>query len=230
MPQTTAPSGNTVELAMNQPETNEPTVYLIDDDVDACNLLGKLLASESYRVETFYSAEEFLSRYAHDPLAHRCLVTDLRMPIMDGMALQSRLLAQNIRIPIIFLTGHGDVDYAVEAMKRGAIDFLQKPVDTEKLRQVIRQALEGSSKASEQALRRQELDSRISLLTAREREVLELLAEGNSTKQIAAQLSINPKTVFVHRARVLEKMGVDSLVALSQMMIHGRNGASPSSS
>lgn len=204
---------------------SEATVYLIDDDADACTLLAKLLANEGYRIETFFSAEDFLSRYTHNPAAPQCLVTDLRMPIIDGLALQSRLLAQDIRIPVIFLTGHGDVDFAVEAMKRGAVDFLQKPVDAEKLRTVIRQALEGASKASEQELRRQALYSRISLLTAREREVLELLAEGNSTKQIAAQLTINPKTVFVHRARVLEKMGADSLVALSQMMADAKNGS-----
>ncbi len=201
------------------------SVYLIDDDADACTLLGKLLENEGYRVETFFSAEEFLGKYTHDPLAPRCLVTDLRMPIMDGMELQERLLEQNVRMPVIFLTGHGDVDFAVQAMKRGAVDFLQKPVDGEKLRQSIRQALDSSHRTSELEGRRQEVFGRVALLTAREKEVLDLLAEGNSTKQIASQLSINPKTVFVHRARVLEKMGVDSLVALSQMMAQTKDGS-----
>jgi two-component system response regulator FixJ len=203
----------------------EATVYLIDDDADACTLLARLLANEAYRVETFFSAEDFLARFTHDPLAHQCLVTDLRMPIIDGLALQARLQANGVNMPVIFLTGHGDVDFAVEAMKRGAVDFLQKPVDAEKLRAVIRNALDHAGKASEEEVRRQALFSRISLLTAREREVLDLLAEGNSTKQIAAQLSINPKTVFVHRARVMEKMGADSLVALSQMMGSTKTGA-----
>lgn len=204
---------------------SEATVYLIDDDADACLLLSKLLVGEPYQVETFHSAEEFLLKYTHDPLSPRCLVTDLRMPIMDGLALQTRLIEHNIKMPVIFLTGHGDVDFAVEAMKKGAVDFLQKPVDGAKLREVIRAALAGASKQSEQEGRRKELFGRIALLTAREREVLYLLADGNSTKQIASQLSINPKTVFVHRARVLEKMGVDSLVALSQMMAHTKDEA-----
>lgn len=200
------------------------TVYLIDDDVDACTLLGRVLANEGYNVETFFSAEEFLLKYSHDPLAPRCLVTDLRMPIVDGLELQERLVSQNVRMPVIFLTGHGDVDFAVQAMKRGAVDFLQKPVDGEKLRESIRQALDSAHRSSELEGRRQEVFGRVALLTAREKEVLDLLAEGNSTKQIAAQLNINPKTVFVHRARVLEKMGVDSLVALSQMMAQTKEG------
>lgn len=202
---------------MNDSPSLTPIVYLVEDDASSLHLLQTFLAAERYRTVSYTSAVKFLEEFKDDPGQVRCLVTDLVMPQIDGLALQQKLVERNVRMPVIFVTGQGQVAQAVEAMKLGAVDFLEKPLDVAKLRDVVRRAIDRDLSARDTQISDAAVTQRMQLLTRREREVMDLLVEARSTKEIASHLGINLKTVFVHRARVMEKMGVESLVELSQL-------------
>ena len=182
-------------------------VYIVDDDASVRTGLARLLRSAGYAVETFASAAAFLDREHRAAVA--CLVLDVRMPGVDGLALQAELSARDAGLPIIFLTGHGDIPMSVAAMKQGARDFLTKPVDEVVLLDAVRQALQTHRASLSERLAATAVQERLASLTPREREVLSWVIGGALNKQIAAQLGIAEKTVKIHRGRVMEKMEAD---------------------
>jgi len=195
----------------------EPTVFVVDDDEAVRNSLGMLLKSLGMPAITHRSAEEFLARY--DPDQSGCIVLDVRMPGMSGPELQEELNRRGAIIPVIFITGHGDVPMAVEAMQHGAIDFLQKPFSDKDLTDRIQRAM--SADRSNRALlgEKDQIRARIAMLTPRERQVLELVTLGKSSKVIAWELGVSQRTVEIHRAHVTEKMGATSIAHLVRMTI-----------
>ena len=197
-----------------------PTVYLVDDDVSVLRGLGRLLAAAGMKVAAFDSPREFLGRL--DPAAAGCLVLDVAMPGLNGLELQQALAAKGSVLPIVFLTGRGDIPISVEAMKRGAADFLTKPVDDEELLAAIRNAFEKNRASRTAREERAQIEERLARLTAREREVLERVVTGRLNKQIAAELGTVEKTIKVHRAHVMQKMGVRTLAEL--VRLSGRAG------
>ncbi|HWZ49124.1 MAG TPA: response regulator [Herbaspirillum sp.] len=193
----------------------KPRVFLVDDQADVLKALSRLLCSAEFEVMTFESAQDFLDSGNADALG--CLVLDLSMPGITGLALQKILTLRASVLPIVFLTGYGDIDIGVAAMKLGAVDFLTKPVDGDKLIAAVRTAIEKNRQAN---LRRAELDDihqRLVSLTAREREVLALVVDGKLNKQAADALGTVEKTIKVHRARVMKKMKVKSLAELVRL-------------
>ncbi|MET0502700.1 MAG: response regulator transcription factor [Candidatus Binatia bacterium] len=205
------------------------TVFLIDDDASVRRALARLIKSAGYQVETFASAREFLDSGCHSE-APACLVLDVRMPGLSGIDLQRELKTTNLVLPIIFITGHGDIPMTVNAMKAGAVDFLPKPVRDTTLLPAIEQAL---ARARRECVERNELEdiqSRLDTLTSREREVMALVARGWLNKQIAFELGTVEKTIKVHRARVMGKMRVASLAELVRVAeksgIRGASGSS----
>jgi two-component system, LuxR family, response regulator FixJ len=194
----------------------EPTVFVVDDDAPIRAGLQFLLESVGLRVETFESAEAFLAGY--DPARPGCLILDVRMHGMDGLTLQNRLAASRIEIPIIIVTGHGDVSIAVRAMKSGAIDCLEKPVDDRVLLERIRDALARDDHRRRQRATELETEQRLASLTPRERQVLDLVLAGKPNKQIAAHLDVTTKTVEAHRHKMMQKMGAANLTTLVRVM------------
>jgi two-component system, LuxR family, response regulator FixJ len=184
-------------------------ILIVDDDADVRDSLRALLESASFQVRDFDSAKAVLADTALDQGA--CLIADVRMPDMDGLALQEELVNRRIALPVIIVTGHGDVPLAVRAMKAGAVDFIEKPFDDELLLESIRRALALGKESRGQASLAQTAASRIALLTDRERQVLERLIAGQQNKAIAYELDISPRTVEIHRAHVMEKMQAKSL-------------------
>lgn len=195
--------------------TAEPTVYVIDDDPAVRRFLEGLIASVGLNVETHASAQEFLD--AFDPGVPGCMLLDIRMPGMSGLELQRELAERSIPLPVIVLTGHGDVRVAVHAMKAGAVDFIEKPFNNELLLDRIQTAVAASVDAHGARARRDEVASRIELLTPRECQVLDLVVAGETNKGVARRLGIGEKTVEVHRARVMKKMRAKSLADLVKM-------------
>lgn len=191
------------------------TVFLVDDDPMVCEALTVLLESEHFKVEAFRSATEFLEAY--HPVNLGCVILDVSMPEMDGLALQSALVERGVRLPIIFLTGAGDVPEAVQAMKAGAVDFLKKPVSGEELLRCVNLALVEDAKRLLEDERRSSLMERVNRLTPREKEVMTLLATGMSNKEIGLKLNISHRTVEVHRSRIMEKMKAESFPKLIDM-------------
>jgi len=198
----------------HRPADTEQLVYIVDDDEALRDSLIWLLESTGLKALAFSSAESFLAAWHRE--MRGCLVLDIRMPGMSGLEMQERLLALHSALPMIFITGHGNVPMAVSALKKGAVDFIEKPFNDQDMASLIRKVLAAEQRQFEQ--RRQEADAqrRIDQLTPREREVLELIVAGRLNKQIADDLGISIKTVEVHRARVMEKMGVNSLAELVQ--------------
>ncbi|MGC1953064.1 MAG: response regulator transcription factor [Gammaproteobacteria bacterium] len=189
-----------------------PTVFVVDDDRAFCQSLRMLLHSAGLRVEDYSSAESFLEAgCAQRP---GCLVLDVRMPGWSGLELQAHLRAKRLRMPIIFITGHGDIPMAVRALKAGAVDFLEKPFDDEALLQCVYHALERDTQRRQGEFSRAQADARLARLTPREKEVMQLVAAGRSNKQIAAELNISHRTVEIYRARVMEKLGAKSICDL----------------
>jgi two-component system, LuxR family, response regulator FixJ len=200
-----------------QPASAEPKVFVVDDDPAVREWLEALLRAAGHSVVSFASAAEFLAAYA--PNVPGCLVLDIRMPEMSGLELQARLKERAATLPVIFITSHGDVPMAVEAMRAGAVDFLLKPFEDQDLLDRVRQAL--ALDAASQA-ERSELDAiraRIKALTPRELEVMRLVVEGKANKIIATDLSLSQRTVEIHRARVMDKMGAGSLAHLVRMVL-----------
>jgi two-component system response regulator FixJ len=195
----------------------EPTVFVVDDDRDLCDSLRWLIESDGLRVETYASAQDFLDAY--DPVRPGVLVLDVRMPGMDGLDLQQHLIGIGHGIPIIILTGHADVPMAVRAVKAGALEFLQKPVNDQILLDCIRKAIRLDTQNRSKKKRKDEILTRMALLTPREREVLNLVVAGKPNKQIAHELSVSEKTVEVHRKRLMKKVQVGSAVELVRVVL-----------
>ena len=191
-------------------------VYVVDDDEAVRDSLGILLESVDLPCQTFASASDFLEK--HDPEQHSCLVADIRMPGMSGLDLQEELNRRSSTIPILFITGHGDVPMAVDAMKSGALDFIQKPFRDQDLLDRIHQALESDEERREDNRELSETRNRIARLTARETEVMHRVVQGQANKVIALDLGVSQRTVEIHRARVMQKMGARSLAELVRMV------------
>jgi FixJ family two-component response regulator len=199
-------------------ENEKLTVFIVDDDLSIRRALKRLFISEGYDTLSFHSAREFLD--AGVSIDHPCcLVLDIKMPDMDGLDLQSELLTQDYSMPIVFITGHGDVPSSVNAMKGGAVDFLLKPVEDEVLLNVVRKALNKDRNMRTDLKERAGIDRRLKSLTPRELEVLRYVISGLLNKQIAYELGIGEKTVKVHRGRVMSKMEVDSVAELTRLSL-----------
>ena len=199
------------------PREPEPIVFVVDDDRAMRDSLRWLLESICLSVRTYATAADFLSD--HDPAQPGCLVLDVRMPGMSGLDLQTELAKRGSELPTIVVTGHAEVAMAVRAVKAGALDFIEKPFSDQLLLDRVRQALEIDRQSREVRVRREDARRRLASLSAREREVLTLVAAGKANKEIAAALGLSPKTVEVHRAHVMSKMAVDSLAELIQVAI-----------
>lgn len=191
------------------------TVFAVDDDPSVRTGLGRLLRSAGFKAEVFATARAFLGAYRPDVTG--CLILDLAMPELDGLELQQQLAERGGALPIIFLTGHGDIPTSVRAMKLGAADFLTKPVDDRALLAAVEQAIHRSNILQQQRREVADIERRLATLTPREREVLEHLLTGKLNKQIAAALGTVEKTIKVHRARVMHKMRAPSLAALVRL-------------
>jgi len=190
-----------------------PTVFVVDDDASVRKGLVRLLKSAGYRSESCASAEEFLHRWERDPTPG-CVLLDIQMSGLDGMQLQQKLQTSTHPIPIIFISGHGDIPMSVKAMKAGAVDFLSKPFREDDLLDAVQQAIRRDRQ--QRALRgeREAAEKRYEALTAREREVMALVVAGLLNKQIASELGASEKTIKIHRGRVMEKMKVQSVADL----------------
>lgn len=192
------------------------TVYLVDDDVRVRASLTRLLSTAGHLVESYASAEDFLTH--HDPAVHGCAVIDVSLPGMGGLDVQQSLLSEHVDRPVIFVTGFGDVPTSVRAMKAGAVDFLTKPVDASVLLAAVAQALDRDLQSRRQVELRHSVEERLASLTPREREVLVHVTDGLLNKQIAALLGTVEKTVKVHRARMMRKMGVRTVADLVRLV------------
>lgn len=205
---------------------HDDTVFVVDDDPDVRDSLASLLTAANFKAETFDSARAFL---ASDSLARPgCLVADVRMPDMDGLELQEELGKRKSKLAVIIITGHGDVPLAVRAMKAGAVDFLEKPFEEERLLSSIRRAFAQGYAMQSQAKVVEAVSRRIAQLTGREREVLSLVVAGRANKEIARALNISPRTVEIHRAHVMEKMEADSLAELVRLTMRVTDIGQPS--
>jgi len=203
--------------------SGEQTVFIVDDDDSVLKAISRLLGAAGYRVSAFNSAHKFLESY--EPSARGCVLLDITMPGLNGIELQEALLAKDCALPIIFLTGCGDVPTSVRAMKHGAIDFLTKPVDDQALVRAVSQALKVEAVDREKQNEIAVLRERLSTLTPREHEVLAHVIAGRLNKQIAGSLGTTEKTVKVHRARVMEKMQANSIAEL--VRLSSRAGVNP---
>lgn len=193
----------------------EPIVFVVDDEPSVRKSLDRLLKAAGYRVETFASASEFLARRREDEIC--CLVLDVQMPDVNGLELQQTLAQSDRPVPIVFITGHGNIPTSVQAMKAGATDFLSKPFDAKDLLAAIDHALEKAGQESGALAAAREAKGRLAHLTPREREVLLHVLAGEMNKQIAAALGASEKTVKTHRGRVMHKMGVQSVADLVRL-------------
>jgi FixJ family two-component response regulator len=205
----------TVRIETEKP-VSFPPVFVVDDDASIRRALTRLIKSAGYQVNTFASARDFLESGCHRE-GLGCLVLDVRMPGLSGLDLQRELQNANLTLPIVFMTGHGDIPMSVRAMKGGAVDFLPKPVKDKDLLRAIEQALARAARERTERAELEEIQSRVQTLTPREREVLEHMVSGQLNKQIAFDLGTVEKTIKVHRARVMQKMGVDSVAKLVRL-------------
>lgn len=199
----------------------EKLVYLVDDDEAVRDSLRWLLEGNGFGVQTYASAEAFLQAY--DPEPYACLVLDVRMNGMSGIELHDELLRRGQDLPLIFMTGHGDVPMAVARMKLGAVDFLEKPFDDQQLCRTVAQALENAAQRRSDFSEREHNQSLLERLTPRERQVLDLIAAGRLNKQIADDLSISIKTVEAHRANIMDKFEVRTMADLMRKFLTSRN-------
>ena len=196
---------------------SKPNVFVVDDDVDVRESLCALLGSAGFSVTQFDSASAFLSGYKNE--AACCLVTDIRMPGMDGLTLQAELARRDAKLPVIIMTGHGDVPLAVSAMKAGAIDFLEKPFDDKRLISSVQKALEVGERNQVDRVRISAAEESLAALTERERDVLLLLVAGFANKVVAHKLDISPRTVEVHRGHIMDKTKARNLADLVRMSL-----------
>jgi two-component system response regulator FixJ len=203
---------------MSEPAKNQkkaPTIYIVDDDDSMRQAIALLLRTVGYNPVAFARASDFLAKY--DPNQHACLVLDIRMPEMSGLEVQQQLNRSGAMLPVIFITGHGDIPMAVQAMKDGALDFVTKPFRDQDLLDRINNALKQDAENRATIEKHADLKRRAESLTAREREVLELVVDGKANKVIAIDLGLSERTVEIHRANVMEKMGARSVAHLVKM-------------
>ena len=191
------------------------TIAIVDDDPSVREGLSSLIRSAGLQIETFASAQEFLARPGAEPPS--CLVLDLQLPGLSGLDLQKRMAEVGLEIPIVFLTGHGNIPASVQAMKAGAVEFLTKPFDDKELLRAIQEAIERDRRTRQQHAEMRDLQDRYESLTAREQEVMQQVISGLLNKQIAAELNIAEYTVKIHRGRVMRKMHAESLADLVRM-------------
>jgi FixJ family two-component response regulator len=206
-----------------KPKARVPTVFVVDDDDAVRDSLALLLESVGQESKAFGNATDFLAVY--DPDQPGCLILDIRMPGMSGLELQERLNALGAILPTIFITGHGDVPLAVKAMRGGAIDFLQKPYSEQELLDRVNQAIAADGERRRELADRLEIAARFERLTPREREVLDLILDGQRNKNAASALGVSQRTIEIHRARVMEKTGASSFAHLMKMAMIVRGGA-----
>ena len=198
--------------------SGNPVVYILDDDDGMRRALAVLLTTVGYATRTFGNPHEFLAQY--NPNAAGCLVLDIRMPGMSGLELQQQLNRIGSMLPVIFISGHGDVPMAVQAMKEGAFEFIQKPFRDQDLLDRINHALQQDAQSRTTLARRAEVLKRLESLTARERQVMALVVDGAANKVIAIDLNLSERTVEIHRAKVMEKMGARSVAHLVKMHLN----------
>lgn len=198
----------------------KPRVFIVDDDQGVRESIKILMRSIGVESETFPSADDFLK--AHSPDQSGCLVLDVRMPGMSGLELQEQLVSLGSTLPIIFVSAHGDVPMAVEAVKAGALDFVQKPFRDQELIDKIQDAFAENARVREKLRDRSRITERIASLTPREHEVMEMVVEGHANKVIAIDLGLSQRTVEIHRARVMKKMAADSVSQLVQFVMRAR--------
>ena len=192
--------------------TYKQTVFIVDDDEPVRSALRLLMKSVGHDAMTFTSGDEFLA--SCKPGISGCLILDIRMPGMSGLELQEKLREQGVNIPIIFITGHGDVPMAVQAMKHGAMEFLQKPFSEQDLVDRVNEALEKNLNVHKLALQRTEIKQRVTKLTPRERQIMDMIVQGKASKVIAIDLGVSQRTVDTHRTRIMRKMQAKSLAEL----------------
>jgi two-component system, LuxR family, response regulator TtrR len=201
---------------MNLP-TTASTVYIVDDDEAVRDSLRWLLEANTYRVKAFASAEAFLSEYREDQPS--VLIVDVRMPGMSGLQLQEELINRKSLMPVVFITGHGDVPMAVNTMKKGAVDFLEKPFNETELREIVSRMFEQANDNLQKFTAQREHEAMLGRLTAREQQVLERIVAGRLNKQIADDLGISIKTVEAHRANIMEKLQVTTVADLMKVAL-----------
>ena len=213
---------------MSSQVTMQETVFVVDDDEAIRDSLRWLLEANGYRVQCFSSAEQFLEAYRSGQYAAQigCLILDVRMTGMTGLELQEKLIAENSTMPIIFVTGHGDVPMAVSTMKKGAMDFIEKPFDEAELRKLVERMLDKARSESADVQQQRSATERLSKLTAREHQVLERIIAGRLNKQIADDLSISIKTVEAHRAQLMDRLKIHNIPGLVRYAM--RTGLTPS--
>lgn len=197
--------------------TDNLTVFIVDDDLSVRDALSLLLAIHDYRVAAFADADSFLK--AFKPAWRGCVLLDIRMPGMDGLTLQRKLLELGSDLPVVIMTGHGDVDSARTAFRALALDFLEKPLDESRLLNAIGEAFARQRKAADAALTRDQVQRLLDGLTPREKEVMERVVAGRHNREIAAELAISPRTVEVHKARMMDKLGVLSVADLVRLSL-----------
>jgi FixJ family two-component response regulator len=200
---------------MQEPQKSDALIAIIDDDPSVRRGLQRLIRSAGWKAETFASAQEFLARPLTD--APSCLVLDLQLPGLSGLELQQRMAELGLDVPVVFLTGHGNIPSSVQAMKAGAIEFLTKPVDEQNLLKAIQEAIERDRRTRKEQAEMRELRRRYESLTGREQEVMQHVISGLLNKQIADELRITEDTVKFHRGHVMQKMCADSLAGLVRM-------------
>lgn len=196
------------------------TVFIIDDDAAVRDSLMLMIEQEGIKVKTFSSGEEFLAAYQSDTCG--CAIIDIRMPGMDGLQLQQELSSRDIQLPIIFLTGHGDIPLSVKAIKAGAIDFLTKPVTRESLLHSVRSAILESRRLMTELVNGEDAKSRLADLTEREREVMTLAVAGSPNKEIARRLGISHRTVEIHKSKIMHKTRAANLLELARIASEGK--------
>lgn len=200
----------------------EATIYVVDDDPAVRHSVTRLLESVGRRVVSFASAPEFLDQYDPDQLA--CLVLDLRLPGVSGLELQRTLRERSVNMPVVFLTGFGDVPMAVQAMRAGAIDVIEKPFRHQALLNRVQEAVAAACEQDRERTRQADIRERFSVLTPREREVMDLVVDGKANKGIAVALDVSVKTVEFHRTNVMKKLGVDGVARLVRLVLSSRAG------
>ena len=208
-------------MYLNNSDVPEPIVYVIDDDQDICNSLTWLLDSVQLETQTFNSATEFLNYQR--PNTPACLILDIRMRGMSGLQLQQQLNQQKAHIPIIFMTGHGDIPMSVNAMKAGAFDFLEKPFNPQHMLNQIQACLQQAEQDFIESEKRKQQIQKLKSLSPRENEIIHLLVDGLSSKHIAQMLNISHKTVEIHRTHIRQKLGTESIAQIVNMVLMCRD-------
>lgn len=201
-------------------DARNATVFIVDDDSAVRDSLMLMIEQEGIHVETYPSGEEFLDSFQNASLG--CAILDIRMPGMDGIQLQQELNRRNIQLPVIFLTGHGDIPMSVKAIKAGAVDFLTKPVTRESLLSSVRTAIMESQRLIRELANGQDAKSRLAELTEREREVMALAIAGAPNKEIARRLGISHRTVEIHKSKIMHKTGATNLLELARIASEGK--------